>query len=342
MIKPVRLLLATACAALFAGAASAQEKIEIKLSHYLPPTHGLHVDFTEPWARELEKRTNGKVVVKVFPGNSSLGNAANQLDQVKAGVTDIALGLSGIPRGRLPRTTIIDLPFLTDSADAASKALWAIYPKYLAEEYKGLKPLALFAHNPGLIITRDKKVTSLADLKSLRIRAPSVETQELLKVGGASPVGMPPGQIYENMEKGVIDGAMLPYDGVKGFKVDELTKFIFDADLYTTSFYFVMNQKKYDSLPADVRKAIDEISGDVLVAKFGGWWDKWDKAGLDAVKARNVTITEASAKDKEAYRKQLAPVIDQQLAELEKNGVANARQIYDELKKQLAANARKK
>lgn len=341
MFKPVRLLCAALCLA-FAGTSPAQEKVELKLSHYLPPTHGLHVDFTEPWARELEKRTNGKIAVKMFPGNSSLGNPANQLDQVKAGVTDIALGLSGIPRGRLPRTTIIDLPFMTDSADAASRALWAIYPKFLADEYKGLKVLALFAHNPGLIATRDKKVASLADLKGLRIRAPSVETQALLNAAGASPVGMPPGQVYENMEKGVIDGAMFPYDGIRGFKVDELTKFIFDADLYTTSFYFVMNQKKYESLPADVRKAIDEMSGDVLVSKFGGWWDKWDKAGMDAVKARNVTVTEVSARDKEAYRRQLAPVIDQQLAELEKSGVSNARQIYEELRKQIAANARKK
>lgn len=341
MIKVLRSLFAIVCLAASATT-TAQDRIELKLSHYLPPTHGLQVDFTEPWARELERRTNGKVVVKLFPGNSSLGNAANQLDQVKAGVTDIALGLSGIPRGRLPRTTIVDLPFMTESADAASKALWAIYPKYLADEYKGLKVLALFAHNPGLIVTRDKKVASLADLKGLRIRAPSVETQALLTAVGASPVGMPPGQVYENMEKGVIDGVMFPYDGIKGFKVDELSKFVFDADLYSTSFYFAMNQKKYDALPADVRRAIDEISGDVLVAKFGGWWDKWDKAGMDAVKARNVTVTEASAKEKEAYRKQLAPVIDQQLAELEKAGVTNARQIYDDLKKQIAANARKK
>ena len=340
MRKLLRVALAATTLAV-SGLAAAQDKIELKLSHYLPPTHGLHVDFTEPWAKELEKRSGGRVTVKVFPGNSSLGNAANQLDQVQAGVVDIALGLSGIPRGRLPRTTIIDLPFMTDSADAASHALWAVYPKYLAEEYKGLKVLALFAHNPGLIALRAKKVDKAEDLKGLRIRAPSVQTQALLTALGATPVGMPPGQIYENMEKGVIDGAMLPYDGFKGFKVDELARYYYDADLYTTSFYFVMNQKKYDGLPPEIRKAIDEISGDVLVARFGGWWDKWDKAGMDAVKAKNGVVFEATAKDKEALRKQLQPVIDQQLAELEKAGVANARAIHDEMRKEVAKRAKK-
>ncbi|MBL8488670.1 MAG: TRAP transporter substrate-binding protein [Rhodocyclaceae bacterium] len=340
MRKLLRVALAATTLAV-SGLAAAQEKIELKLSHYLPPTHGLHVDFTEPWAKELEKRSGGRVTVKVFPGNSSLGNAANQLDQVQAGVVDIALGLSGIPRGRLPRTTIIDLPFMTDSADAASQALWAVYPRFLAEEYKGLKVLALFAHNPGLIALRNKKVEKVDDLKGLRIRAPSVQTQALLTALGATPVGMPPGQIYENMDKGVIDGAMLPYDGFKGFKVDELARYYYDADIYTTSFYFVMNQKKYDGLPPEVRKAIDEISGDVLVARFGGWWDKWDKAGMEGVKARNGVVVEATAKDKEALRKQLQPVVDQQLAELEKAGVPNARAIYDELRKETAKRARK-
>lgn len=340
MQKLLRIALA-AGALVIAGHSIAQDRIELKLSHYLPPTHGLHVDVSEPWAKELEKRTNGRVTVKVFPGNSSLGNAANQLDQVQAGVVEIALGLSGIPRGRLPRTTIIDLPFMTDSAEAASQALWAVYPKFLAEEYKGLKVLALFAHNPGLIALRNKKVEKADDLKGLRIRAPSVQTQALLTALGATPVGMPPGQIYENMEKGVIDGTMLPYDGIKGFKVDELAKYYFDADIYTTSFYFVMNQKKYDSLPPEVRKAIDEISGDGLVARFGGWWDKWDKAGMDAVKAKNGVVVEATAKDKEALRKQLQPVIDQQLAELEKAGVANARAIYDEMRKEVGKRAKK-
>lgn len=340
MRKLLRVALAATTLAV-SGLAAAQDKIELKLSHYLPPTHGLHVDFTEPWAKELEKRSGGRVTVKVFPGNSSLGNAANQLDQVQAGVVDIALGLSGIPRGRLPRTTIIDLPFMTDSADAASQALWAVYPRFLAEEYKGLKVLALFAHNPGLIALRNKKVEKVDDLKGLRIRAPSVQTQALLTALGATPVGMPPGQIYENMDKGVIDGAMLPYDGFKGFKVDELARYYYDADIYTTSFYFVMNQKKYDGLPPEVRKAIDEISGDVLVARFGGWWDKWDKAGMEGVKARNGVVVEATAKDKEALRKQLQPVVDQQLAELEKAGVPNARAIYDELRKETAKRARK-
>ena len=316
---------------LAASVASAQDKIELKLSHFLPPTHGMHVDFMEPWAKELEKRTNGKVVVRIFPGTSTLGNVANQWDQVQAGVVDIGHGLTGLPRGRFPRTEIMQLPYMAVNADQATRTLMAMLPKYLAEEYKGVKVLALHAHNNGHIHTRAKKVATLEDLKGLRIRGPSATVGAMLEALGATQVGLPPGQVYENLEKGVIDGVAFPWDGVKGFRVDELAKFHLEAGLYNSTFYFVMNQKKYDSLPADVKKAIDDISGDNLAPKFGPWWNAWDKAGLDAVKARGNTITPLSAAEHVKFQTALKPMIEKELGALEKANVPNARAIHDEM-----------
>jgi TRAP-type C4-dicarboxylate transport system substrate-binding protein len=330
-------LLAALALTLAPGLVCAQDKIELKLSHFLPPTHGLHVDFMEPWAKELEKRTNGKVAVRIFPGTSSLGNVANQMDQVQAGVVDIAHGLSGLPRGRFPRTEIMQLPYMAVNADQATRTLMAMLPKYLAEEYKGVKVLVLHAHNNGHIHTRSKKIETLEDLKGLRIRGPSATVGAMLNALGATSVGMPPGQVYENMEKGVIDGVAFPWDGVKGFRIDELTKFHLEAGLYNSTFYFVMNQKKFDSLPADVRKAIDDISGDNLAVKFGAWWNAWDKAGLDAVKARGNTITPLSAAEQVKFQNALKPMVEKELETLEKGGVPNARQIHDEMLRQKAA-----
>lgn len=327
MIGFTRVLAAIAIA-LFVARPAAAETIQLKLSHFLPPVHGIQTDFIGPWARELERRTHGKVKVTIYPGGTEFGNVFKQLDQVRAGVVDIAHGLTGIPRGRFPRTAIIDLPFLTQSADAATRALWAAYPKYLKPEYKGLKVLALHAHNGGLIHTRSKRVKTMEDLKGLRIRTPSPAISEMLRYLGATPVGMPPGKVYENLQKGVIDGTVFPWDPVKSFNLAEVLKYHLDARAYTVSFYFVMNQKKYDSLPADVRKAIDDISGDNLIPKFGPWWNKWDAPGLAAAKARGNVITKLSAAERARWRKALQPMIDAWLDKLEKSGVKNARQIY--------------
>lgn len=317
--------------------AQAQERINLKLSHYLPPVHGIHTDFLEPWAKALAERTGGKATARVFPGSSPFGNVANQFDQVQAGVIDAAVGLHGIPRGRFPRTGIVDMPFLTRKADEATRMLWKLYPKYLKDEYPGVKVLALFAHNGGLIHTRDKKVERMEDLRGLRVRSPSPAVNEMLTYLGATPVGMAPAQVYENLQKGIIDGVVFPWDPVKSFRLDELLHYHLDAQAYTVSFYFVMNQAKYDALPADVREVVDDLSGDNLIPKFGPWWDKWDAAGLAAAKARGNVITQLSDADRTQWRETLAPMIENELIKLETQGISNAREIYREMQQTIAS-----
>ncbi|MDV7340594.1 TRAP transporter substrate-binding protein [Terasakiella sp. A23] len=318
---------AMAAASVFSFSAQA-DVIKLKLSHFLPSSHPTQKDFLEPWAAELEKRTNGKVKVQIYPAGSAFGHVAKQFDQVRAGVVDIAHGLTGFPRGRLPRTLVTDLPFLVKSSDAASKTLWDLYPTYLAPEYKGMKMLAMHAHNAGLIHTKGKKVESIEDLKGLRLRTPSLAISNMLKHLGAMPVGLPPTQVYENLSKGVIDGNVFPYEAVNSFKLFEVLDHHLDAKAYTTSFYFAMNEKKYNSLPEDVRKVIDELSGQTLVNKFGPWWTKWDQPGIQAIKEKGNSVTVLSDEQRAAWRKELEPMIDAYLADMEKKGVSNAREIY--------------
>lgn len=304
-------------------------EINLKLSHFLPSTHPTQKDFLEPWAAELEKRSNGRVKVDIYPAGSAFGHVAKQFDQVRSGVVDIAHGLTGFPRGRLPRTLVMDLPFMVKSADAASKTLWALYPTYLAPEYKGMKMLAMHAHNPGLIHTRKKQVQEMADLKGLRIRNPSLAISNMLKFLGATPVGLPPTQVYENLQKGVIDGNVFPYEAVNSFKLYEVLDYHLDAKAYTTSFYFAMNQRKYEALPEDIRKIIDDLSGQDLVNKFGDWWTKWDQAGIEHIAKKGNPVTVLSEDQRQAWKTALTPMIDAYLADMEKKGVKNAREIYD-------------
>ncbi len=273
------LFLGTVAAGLFAGSVQAQETT-LTMSHYLPPVLGLHVDFLEPFAREIEAATGGKVKVDIQTAGSALGTITKQWDQVADGIADISFGLHGIPRGRFTCTQVIELPFLTDSAKEANEVLWSVFPDYLAEEHNGVKVLALMAHDPGVLATAGgKRVEKPEDLAGLRIRVPSPFVAAMLEDLGAIPVGMPPGQVYENMQTGAIDGVVLPWAGLKEFRITEVTTNAVEIGAYTTPFYFIMNQDKFDSLPADVQTAIDNISGDTLVKKFPEWWAKWGAAG---------------------------------------------------------------
>ena len=314
-----------------AGPAISADVIELKMSHYVPAGHGIHRDFMEPWARELERRTNGQVKVTIYPGGTQLGVITKQYDQVRSGIVDIALGLHGIPRGRFPRTSITDLPFLAQTADGASRVLWALYPKYLAQEHPGVKMLGMMGHNAGLIHTKGRQVTKMEDLKGLRIRTPSAAASEMLTFLGATPQGLPPTQVYESIQKGVLDGTLFPWDPVNSFKLFEVLDYHLNAGVYSVSFYFAMNQRKYDSLPEDVRAVIDDMSGDTLVAKFGPWWDTWDIPGREKATERGNVITSLTPEERDRWREALNPMIESWLSNLETDGgVPNAREIYAE------------
>jgi TRAP-type C4-dicarboxylate transport system substrate-binding protein len=302
----------------------------------LPPTHGLHTDFMEPWARELEQRTQGAVAVQVSPGTSALGQAQNQLDQVKNGIVDVAFGLCGLPRGRMTRSTIIEMPLLVRRAGAGSRALWNLHGTLMAQDYAGLKPLLLMTHNGGLIHTRDKRVTMPDDLRGLRIRTPSPTVSMMLEFLGASPVGMPPGQVYENMQRGTLDGAAFPWDPVRAFKLGEVSKFHFDAGIYTASFWFAMNDRKYRELPADVRRVVDQISGTALLSKVQGWWDAWDAAGRQTAVDRGNTIVTPTKAQRDEWERTLVPLFNKAMVDFESQGITNARDIYIALQRELA------
>jgi TRAP-type C4-dicarboxylate transport system substrate-binding protein len=320
---------------------AAHSQTELKFSTFVPPTHGFVVDVLEPLGKEIEKASGGKATVRVFAGNSPFGKVENQADQVKQGVVDLAFGLNGIPRGRYLRTSIMEMPFVAESAGSASRALWAMRSGALAEDWKEFKLAALHCHHPGLFHTRTKALKDIRDVQGLRMRAPNPPTQALLAHLGATPVGMPPGQVYENLEKGVIDGAVFPWDAINGFRLESLLKNHLDARVYTACFHLVMNPKRFEALPPEVKKAIDAHIGDPLVARFGELWTKWDQVGLEKVRKLGNNIVPVSDAQRAKWRDELKPVLDGELAKLEKEGVPNARAVYQEMVKQVSAFSKK-
>jgi TRAP-type C4-dicarboxylate transport system substrate-binding protein len=315
-------------AAALAIPATGQAETTLKVSHYLPSIHGIETDFIKPWTEQVTECTDGEVTFEISGAGSQLGSVARQQEQVMAGVVDIAHGLHGIPRGRFPRTSIIDMPFLTDDAGAATYVLTQMLPNELAEEYKGLKVLALHAHNGGLVHTGSKKVETMEDMTGLRIRTPSPAVSEMLSFLGATPQGLPPGEVYESLQRGVIDGTVFPWDPVKSFGLNEVLNYHLDAGAYTVSFFYVMNESSFNSLSAEAQACVDQASGDALSAKFGTWWDEWDAPGRqDAIDAGH-EITELSPEERQRWRQALAPMIEGYLDTLEAGGIDNAREIY--------------
>lgn len=328
-----RTLLKSGAAGLAAAAIAkpvfAEAEITLKMSNFLPPMHGFTSDFMVPFGEELAERTNGKVGVEVLDATTAFGNITRQADQVRAGVVDIALGLNGIPRDRYPASSVIEMPFLVENAASGSKALWQLFKDGdLGGDYDDFHMLGLMTHPGGLFHTINKPVETLEDLAGLRLRTPNPAVSQMLEFLGASPVGMPPAAIYENLQKGALDGLVTTWDLVGAIRANEILKYHTDARAYTTAFHIVMNKDKYASLPEDVREVFDDMTGDNLVAKMGDWWTKWETRGYEDAVSRGNQIIEIGHETREEWKARLEPMANDYLEGLKSQGVENPHALY--------------
>jgi len=180
----------------------------------------------------------------------------------------------------LPLSQIVELPGLFERAEVGSCAFQKLYDSgALDAEYADTKVLWVHTHGPGHLHTTDRAVTRLSDLAGLRIRRPTAVIGRLLEELGAEPVGMPAPGIYEAAARGTIDGFMLPWEAVAGFRVDEVADHHTEFGFYALAFVATMNRRAYDALPADLKAAIDAESGMKWALAAGRGYDAGDLRG---------------------------------------------------------------
>jgi TRAP-type C4-dicarboxylate transport system substrate-binding protein len=308
--------------------AAAQQPVVLKLSHFLGPTSFFEEDFAQPWAKELETKTGGKVKVEICNGASPFGEVTKQATQVKDGTIDIALGLRGAEGDRFPRSSIIELPFVVHDAQSGSRALWQLYRSgVLGGEYQDYKVLALFVHNPGLIHTATKRIVAPADLKGVRLRAPNRTVAVALESIGAVPVILQVNDVMPAVKEGRIDGIVTNWGNpLPGF--NDAMKFHTDIAFYTSVFFVVMNKARFEALPADIRAAIDELSNETLVTRFGLLWNKWDKPVRDGAAGPGHEVIVPDAAVLAQWREALRPATDRYLDGLVAAGFTDAHAAY--------------
>ena len=309
--------------------------IVLKLSQFLGPDSFFAKDFAEPWARELEARTGGRVHVELFDGTSPLGGVLNQASQVKAGTVDIALGLRGAEGDKFPRTSVIELPFLVHDAATGSRALWMLFNQgAFGPEFGDYKVLALFVQNPGQVHTASKPVTLLSDLKGLRMRAPNQPVAAALRQVGAVPSLLQVNDVMPAVAAGQLDGIVTNWGNpLPGF--NDAMHFHTEVPFYTAVFFVVMNKERFGALPPDIQAAIEAQSGDGLVDRFGQLWNKWDEPVRAGATGPNQTIIKPDAAALAGWREGLKPVTEAYLAELVSHGDPQAPAVYERLKAML-------
>ena len=274
---PLSRLLAAAALAALASPVLSQEVV-LKVHHFWPPNAMPPSTLLVPWCDKIAKDSSNRLKCQIYPAMQLGGTPPQLIDQAKDGVADIVWTLPGYTAGRYPMMEVFELPFMSATAEATSQAAWEYYDKYARKEFPGIHMLVVNVHDNGYVHTREKQVRTMADFKGLKMRAPTRQTNKLLAALGASPVAMPLPALADALSKGVVDGYLLPWEVIPSIKAHELTKYESETDpksraLYTAVFTLAMNEAKYDSLPPDLKKVIDQNSGAAAAKAFGKQWD---------------------------------------------------------------------
>lgn len=308
------------CLSIAVGGVASGETIELKMSHFMPTKHVQHAKVMEPWAKKIGELTDGRVIVTIFPGGA-LGKPPHQYDNAVKGITDIAFGLQSYTPGRFPLTSALRLPFMVKSGEQGARVLWSMYEKYLQQEYKDVKVLWLFMHGPGQMYTTKKQVKTIDDLKGLKIRSPGAIMSKVVKQYGAVPVHMPITQVYTALERKTVDGVAAPWETMRPFRFYEQCKYAAVADIYSMTFFVVMNKKKYESLPADIRKIIDENSGLQMAIKAGRAYDQADIPGKKLFEDKGGITYQLPAAEKEKWMKAAMPIKTNWIKDMKTKGL---------------------
>ncbi|WP_367109561.1 TRAP transporter substrate-binding protein [uncultured Psychrobacter sp.] len=272
------------------AATATQETTTLRFSHFWPATSAMHTDVFAPWAQRLEEESDGRLKVELYP-SATLSKPDVTYDAAAKGTIDIGSQAHGYTAGRFPLTTIAELPGLSNSAGQMSCMLQTLYDDgTLAGEYEDTHLLFMMGAGPGVLHTVDTPIRTPADMKGMRIRRPSAVAGDIIEATGASPVGLPATDIYTSLQRGVIDGLSLPWSPTGDFKLTEITSAHTNIPFYSSALLVTMNKDKYESLPEDLKKIIDDNSGRVMADIAGEMFDREDAKFMEEARAKGDTI----------------------------------------------------
>ena len=299
----------------------------IKLTYAnFPPAPTFPCVQMERWKKEVEKRTNGKVLVQTFPGGTLLG-AKNMMDGIIAGLADIGCLCMAYQPGRFMITNATSLPLGIPNSLVGSLVLWDIYKKYQPKAFSKVKVLTMFTTAPSNIMSKIP-IRTLEDIKGVNLRA-SGGAAQILKAWGANAVGMPMSATPEALEKGVVKGLFSSLEVMKDFKYAELCKYVTITDAVVYPFAVVMNMSKWNSLPKDVQQVFEELRTQ-QAAWTGVYMDKHVKQAMSWSKRKQgVKVIRLSKAEKAKWDKLLEPIVNKWIKSAEAKGVPGKTLVGD-------------
>jgi len=295
---------------------------ELRVAHFMPPSHPMDRGVMSPLAEEIKAATNGELTMRIYPAGELGKGPMQQYKRVLTGVADIVFGIPGYTARQFGKTTMLHIPGLFVDGAAATNTVWDNIT-LLEDEFAQAKLLGLWANNPSVLITRNKAVRALADMKGLKIRTPNPVMTELIKAWGAIPVSMPVTETYNSMNTGVVDGIMIGPSGIRSYKLYETAKYVTtNIPSALDSFYLLMNKARWEKLSNDHKAKLENLTGRKMSLRGARAFYEAGQAGLKLAADNQVEMIEIDGAADAAFRAAMKSPVAAYIAKTGKeNGV---------------------
>jgi len=326
-----RFLRLTPLAALLCAAALpalAQDKpVELKLAHWVPANHLLAQTGFIPWSKSIEAASGGSIKVAIFPAQQ-LGKAADHYDMARDGIATVTMVNPGYQAGRFPIIAAGELPFLLDKPGPAAKALDTWYRGYAEREMKDVKVCLTHLH-VGTLHAK-QPITDPAQIRGMKIRPANGTVASMMTLLGATNVQTSAPEARDALAKGLADAITFPWNSISAFGIDRVVTHHMDMRLYAAVFVWAMNKPWYDGLSPNQKKVMDDHCNNEWATRIGNDWGNAEDAGRQKlVDKGGHTFVPVSAAQIDVWRKAVAPVYDQWVANADKAGIDGKKALQD-------------
>ncbi|KJZ21236.1 TRAP transporter substrate-binding protein [Loktanella sp. S4079] len=309
--------IASAAIALWATNAVAEE---LSFANFMPPGHPYVAGAFQPFADMVGEKTNGDVTVRLYSGGELGPGPVEQYNRAVDGVADFAIGLPGYTASNFPLTLTAELPGVINT-ETGTADLWDNIDLF-KDEYRRVQLVSLWSSAPNVLYTRDVAVHSPQDVAGMNIRVPSRNAGLQVEAWGANPVSMPVTEIYNAMQTGVIDGAMIDTTATRAFRLGEVANYLtlgFEAT--NSPFFIVMNRDTFRGLSDDQQSAVVEAGKEASVMANATQLSVAE-GGITAFEEMGGQVIRLSPEETQAFDLLSAPIVAQAVAETGGNAAA--------------------
>jgi TRAP-type C4-dicarboxylate transport system substrate-binding protein len=310
-----------------------QDKVvTLKLADTFPTTHLMNKVTVDVFIKEMEK--SGKIKIEYFPAGQ-IGKPEDMLEMVKGGAVDIAYVSPGFIAGSLPTSSVVSLPNEFESPMDGSLVLYDLANGILSSEFdkQGVKPVFVSLTLFYEIFTTSKQVKLPKDVNGLKVRGGGGEADATLKILGTSVVSMPSNDVYEGMQKKVIDWASISFASGQAYRIHEIAKYSTEgANLGSLATIHFINKAKFDSLSPEVQQIIKDAGKKATVAAAEAWV-KSDVEAKQVFTKQGGSIYTLSNLEKQMWNDATKEASSTWVKSLNNKGINSAQHVYDEMQK---------